>query len=704
MTVADGSAVRAQLGKILSSPVFANSPRMSRFLRFVVETTLDGNGDRIKEYVIAIEVFEKADDYDPQADSTVRTEASKLRARLARYYDTEGRDDEIGITIPKGSYVPQFEERNNCTSPPSPPTSVTATPRAELWWVRVLAVVLTTVLALAAGMIWRSRSSPTPAPRSIPLTSYPGLEVQPSLSPDGSQVAFGWKGDIYVKAVGSEPAVPVTKDPAVETFPAWSPDGSQIAFVRNGEVVLVSPLGGPEKKVTQSSGRVAWADESTLLVLQKTSSFGAQSVFRISLPTGQTRRLTFPRDISTGDQNMAMSPDGRTLAFCRAETVEGCDLFLMPAGGGNPQRLTNDLKDILGFAWTANGREIVFASNRQGPFQLWRVPARLTGSTGAYPSPVLVDGARDDARNPTISRNSRLAYQQHRTNFDIQRVEIIGPEGTAKHHLGTSTPLIASTQLDATPSWSPDGKRVAFKSNRSGSEELWVCDADGANALKLTSFGGAGVVHPRWSPDGQRIIFAALTGPGGNFEGYVIDAKGGAPRRISAPGHRTMAQPVFSHDRHWIYFIPGTQDGPVEAFRMPAEGGQEIQITHDGAFRPEESPDEKMLYYGKWGKAGIWSMPVSGGEERQVLDSIMGMNWTVASGGIYYLVPATEPGARNLVQFYSFKTGKTNQVGSVEGMLSVGYSGISVSPDGRWLLYSYIADVSSDLMMVEHFR
>src|SRR5215475_4148371 len=113
MPVADDAAVRAQLGKILSGSVFINSPRMSRFLRFVVETTLDGNGERIKEYVIAIEVFEKADAYDPQADSTVRTEATKLRSRLARYYDAEGREDPVVITIPKGSYVPKFADRSN---------------------------------------------------------------------------------------------------------------------------------------------------------------------------------------------------------------------------------------------------------------------------------------------------------------------------------------------------------------------------------------------------------------------------------------------------------------------------------------------------------------------------------------------------------------------------------------------------------------
>jgi Tol biopolymer transport system component len=704
MAVVDSSTVREELAKVLSSAAFANAPRMSRFLRFVVETALDGESDRIKEYVIAIDVFEKAQDYDPQADSTVRTEASKLRSRLARYYDTEGRDDPIIIAIPKGAYVPQFEQRTNGAPAPSTAASAAAAPKARFPWLASSAILLTAGFVVAAGWIWRSSSSPPPAPRLIPLTSYPELEEQPSLSPDGSQVAFRWKGHIFVKSVTAERVVQVTNDPAVDSWPAWSPDGSQIAFVRNGEVFLVSPLGGPEREVAESSGRVAWMpDGSALLVLQKTSSFGAQSVFRVSLATGQKHRLTFPIEISIGDTGMAISPDGRTLAFCRAQ-VDGCDLFLMPAAGGEAHQLTNDHKSILGFAWTRNGREVVFASARMGRLQLWRLPARPVDSAGAYPNPVLVEGAGDDARNPTISQNSKLAYQRYSRNFDIKRVEIFGAEGTAGHRLGGSTPLIASTRLDATPAWSPDGKAIAFVSDRSGTAELWVCDADGSNPLKLTSFDGPSVILPRWSPDGHRIVFGALTGRGGNFESYIVDAKGGAPLRITAAGHRTMAHPVFSHDGNSVYFIPGAQDGPVEAFRVPIEGGEPVRITREGAFRPEESPDGKFLYYGKYGKHGLWSTRVSGGEETQVLDSITEMNWTVTAKGIYYLDFAVEPGQPKLVKFYSFKTGKINHVGVVESTVSADYSGISVSPDGRWLLYSYVANVSSDLMMVEHFQ
>ena len=294
----------------------------------------------------------------------------------------------------------------------------------------------------------------------------------------------------------------------------------------------------------------------------------------------------------------------------------------MRGRGRRAHRLTNDLKGILGLAWTADGREIVFASNRSGRFQLWRVEARPMDSAGAYANPGLVEGAGDDARNPSISRTSRLAYQQFSRNFDIQRVEMLVQEGTAKHRLGPSVPLITSTQLDATPSWSPDGKTIAFMSNRSGTQELWVCDADGSNPLKLTSFDGPNVIYPRWSPDGQRLVFGALTGQGGNFESYIDrQQRVGRPAdHRGRPSHNGTPSVLSRWPLDLLYSGRAGRSGGG----IPDAGrrGRSLQITQQGAFRPEESPDGKLLYYGKHGKHGLWSISVSGGEERQVLDSI----------------------------------------------------------------------------------
>jgi Tol biopolymer transport system component len=281
---------------------------------------------------------------------------------------------------------------------------------------------------------------------------------------------------------------------------------------------------------------------------------------------------------------------------------------------------------------------------------------------------------------------------------------MIGLEGTAGHHLKSSIPLIVSTRTDVTPSWSPDGKKIAFKSNRSGTEEVWVCEADGSNPIKLTSFSGPLVIYPRWSPDGSWLVFSAFTGPKGNFESYIINSRGGTPQRINRADGLSMAHPVFSRDGRWLYFIPGPLEDSVEVWRMPSSGGEAVKITRNGGFRPEESPDAKLIYYGKSHTHGLWSTPIEGGTERRLPVSVTQMHWTVTAKGIYYLEFPEDPSAPKLLKFYGFQMGKVNQVGTVEPGISPDYSGLSVSPDGRWLLYSHVSSTTSDLMLVDDFR
>lgn len=245
---------------------------MSRFLTFVVEETLAGKSGAIKESVIAVEVFEKSGQYDPHADSTVRTEAGKLRAKLSRYYETQGQEDPIVISIPKGTYVPAFENRS-----PNGKGYYSKRPADSAWnsgykrrWAWILSV--SGCIAAAAGLWFlterarRHPSSFTP----VPLTSYPGEELQPTFSPDGTRVAFTWNGqtrdnfDIYVKEVGADRPLRLTTDPAKEFGPAWSPDGRSIAFGRllnplKSGIFAISSLGGRERKLAESRApSVGW--------------------------------------------------------------------------------------------------------------------------------------------------------------------------------------------------------------------------------------------------------------------------------------------------------------------------------------------------------------------------------------------------------------------------------------------------------------
>jgi TolB-like protein/Tfp pilus assembly protein PilF len=151
-------SIRAALEKILASPGFANADRLSRFIRYVVEETLNGQTDKLKESLLGIDVFGRKPTYDPRVDAVVRTEAVKLRARLRDYYESEGREDEVVIDLPKGGYVPAFRLREKLPEPVAVPTEeVIEKPGSFPDWKPILAGALI-VAVLAATIYYAMRS------------------------------------------------------------------------------------------------------------------------------------------------------------------------------------------------------------------------------------------------------------------------------------------------------------------------------------------------------------------------------------------------------------------------------------------------------------------------------------------------------------------------------------------------------------------
>jgi TolB-like protein len=180
--------VRRQLHRLLASAVFAGSGRMSRFLEFVVEKTLAGEGERLKEYVVGVEVFDRDTSYDPRVDSIVRVEAARLRSKLAEYYAGAGRDDEIILTLPKGGYAPavRLEKRpaalngiapTNPAASPSPSVVVArAEPRSRspLFCGRRLWALGALLAAAVAGVVaWVPSMGPAPMLRIAVLPFMP---------------------------------------------------------------------------------------------------------------------------------------------------------------------------------------------------------------------------------------------------------------------------------------------------------------------------------------------------------------------------------------------------------------------------------------------------------------------------------------------------------------------------------------------------
>ena len=351
--------------------------------------------------------------------------------------------------------------------------------------------------------------------------------------------------------------------------------------------------------------------------------------------------------------------------------------------------------EIHGLAWTPDGGGIVFSSQRSGLPTLCKVPI-----SGGEIEPLA--GVGGNAYFPAVSpRGNLLAYIRWEENYNIWSIQVT-PAGRVE---GPPRKLIAGTGMQVDDEFSPDGKRIVFGSDRSGAQEIWVANADGSNAAQLTSFGGSETGTPRWSPDGRWIAFDS--GPDGRTGVFVVSAEGGAPRRLTAPTDDAFV-PSWSRDARWIYFC-WNRNGDLEIWKMPAEGGAALQVTKTGGFEARESKDGKWLYFsrppsslvGGSKKSGIWRMPIGGGTETLVLDKVTERFWTVADQRLYFMDVEAKPQTINRLDL---GTGTTSRIGEIAKELSEGACGLSVSPDGEWIIYPQLDEQTSRIMLVENFR
>ena len=553
-------------------------------------------------------------------------------------------------------------------------------------------------------------NKPATAVALTPFTSFAGEEFSPAFSPDGNQIAFVWNGeqgdnyDIYVKLVDAGAPLRLTSSPAAEFSPAWSPDGRFIAFGRYAKkreetgIFIVPALGGAERQLHSGStalllGRqsgLSWSPDGKQLVFATGDMDQSPGViFKLTLESLEKQQLLSPRPNSLGDYSPVFSPDGTLLAFIATSTKSSwvSEIYVVPVAGGEPRRLTFDNKIISGLTWSADGRELIFSSDRIGNRSLWRIPV-----SGGNPERI---AGGENAGDLAVSRQGqRLAFSQEASDTNIWRVELASPTATR----GAPVKLIASTRLDDSQQYSPDGSQIVFGSNRSGHEEIWVCNSDGSNQTQLTHFNGPPVGSPRWSPDGKQIAFdAAVAAP---RDIYVVSLKGGNPRRLTTEPSDEV-RPSWSHDGQWIYFA-SNRGGDWQIWKAPVGSGAAVQVTKQGGRGAVESPDGNFVYFARGGGiTSLWRIPVTGGEEVQVLDNATLGYWSVFEQGIYFLDRQTNSTA---IEFFSFITGRKTSLVKIEKRMQLNKPSFAVSADGRWLSWAQIDHIEKDIMLMENFR
>jgi len=567
----------------------------------------------------------------------------------------------------------------------------------------LLALCLVSVGAVVS-LLGRLATGPAVALKRVALDNEPGAKAYPAFSPDGRRLAYSARATssqadtfhIFVRDVPAGPAQQLTAGPVSDTSPVWSPDGSRIAFVRvtggQGECVVIPATGsGEEGKFpgctapgdeTQPFPAVSWMRDGQSLVVVEAIEKQPSALAMLSLRDGAIRPLTHP-PAGMDDSTPAVSPDGRTIAFVRATSADGADIFLCDPAGANPRRLTFDDRGIRGIAWTRDGQDLLYTGQRAGGWRVWRLPVY-----GASPRDLIIAGHQ--AQYVAVApAGNRLVYTESSTVSSIWRAAL-GSSGRPEEHA-----IIRSSGSETCPRYSPDGSRIADISDRTGSDEIWLSDGDGGNRVQVTGFKGADLARIRWSPDGKRLLFDASGEQGSDL--YVVDAAAhGKPVRVQLGA----VNGSWSHDGKSIYF-----QSQNRIWKSAANGGNPQELSQMiGVAQPVESADGRFVYFRN--RRSFWRVPVDGGVQEEAIvpdyDLMGGTTLQPTRQGMYYLEFERSAG-ESVVSFYDYAAKKSSVVFEMKNG-GRNNATFSISPDGKYILYAKVDQSQTNIEMVENFQ
>jgi Tol biopolymer transport system component len=511
-------------------------------------------------------------------------------------------------------------------------------------------------------------------------------------------VAFSWAGessgegsplDIYVMKTRNGTPVRLTSLPGSECFPSWSPDGTEIVFAnetKDGyEICTIPVLGGEVRRmatVESEIGGLDWSpDGRTIAYSAADTSSEIPWIHVLTLGSMSRRDLTTPRQNCRGDIEPVFSPDGRSVAFVRINQLQDPDAYVVPFEGGEARALDIGGGRVSGVAWWSQ-RELIISAASKLDYGLWKISV-----DSSERSRLSIPGGR--IQRVSLARTSRrLAYEKISFARNIWCVDI----SKAGEFHRRREPLIASTQRQSEPVPSPDGRSIAFVSDRSGSSEIWIADASGDHPRRLTDHQATQTTRPRWSPDGTRIAYSCNAD--GPSSVYVTELQSQVARRLVPGGPQILA--AWSRQGDDLYYQADAPGG-WEVWRIHPDGTGRRKVSEAGYTIIDEASDGSGLLCVKSGEPGIWLLPVDGGQKSLVVPGESCRDWQetiVAKGGLYFTRRGRET---STLGFYDLATGRSDSLASLEWYAS----SLALSPDRSMLLYDCIGKIEVDLMLAD---
>lgn len=584
--------------------------------------------------------------------------AAELRTDLKR----SKRDSDSGKSAT--NITPSFEGSLTAASAAASTTQIAKQESAQLPArkrpVMIASIIVTGLLLAGLAGFLLSKRTKTLETASAPiqatftrLTDQPGAERQPSISPDGKNFAFAssmsGNKDIYVQRIGGSNAVNLTKNSVTDdSEPSYSPDGEQIVFRSErdgGGLYLMGATGESVKRLTDFGHDPAWSSDGKQIIFATEGIVGPQTrsstsqIWTISLADGQKRL------ISKGDAvQPKSSPHGHRIAYWAAETSQR-DIFTIPSNGGEPVPVTNDATVDWNPVWSHDGNYLYYASRRGGSMNLWRVrideeSGQLLGDSEPVTTPAASIGHISFSRDGKLMTYTAIDNRRNieKISFDPVTQKVVGnpveithgstisimtdpsPDGQwivfnsfsgqedifiARQDGTESRKLTDDTFNDRAPEWSPDGKQIAFYSNRTGKYEIWSIHPDGSGLHQITEIPEMTLWYPTWSPDQRRMAFSNDKG------GYILDLSSGLPVKTfqKLPPLDVETSPFFqvsswSQDGKWLAGQGFKPDGsPVKGvFIYSIESGKYEKLTDfgndtDGQVGPLWLKDSRRLLF-----------------------------------------------------------------------------------------------------------
>lgn len=572
-------------------------------------------------------------------------------------------------------------------------------------------LMLVTVIVLTMLLLRRAPAASSPVDEAVEngvrvigspqrpyrlITATSGFETYPTLSPDGSQVAYeganedgNGGGAIKVQTSGNAPARQLLVPPAgaSDRFPSWSPDGREIAFARFSadggcQVLIASATGGALRQATRCDGTELlsfdWTPDGRGLVFgSMVGRYAHRGIRVLDLVSGQWRDLDYSVDADDFDYAPRYSPDGKWLVFVRNPQMG--DLWRMPANGGTPEQLTNEAAEQRGWAWLGDGRTIVFGRRVDSEVRLYYLDVERR---------TLRDAGLDDAQWPAVSRHGGvLAFVHRRAQFGVFKVPTEG---------GHAERLFASSGRDGQPMAAPDGRQLVFTSDRSGSFALWWADMQRPDSLRpIEGLRPEGRQAPDWSADSRHLLVVGRDEHGRTVV-YEISPRDERLQPLPVPAEQPL-QALYAATENQLLVVERDADQRtrLSLFDRSTQPWRRL-ASIDGVSQARFDRGSGRILFTRLAAGGLWSVDpaLSSASVRQISEDRPSRwryrTWTVAgSGGVGYLGTSTQCGT-TLVRI---EAGTETPERCLDPQRLSAGNGISASADGRDL---YVALAVSD--------